>query len=71
MNIAVSIFAECSNKPSELALCAPGTECNLASYARLRRSVDNVCGRINPVGIVPRGRVGIVVKDRNFHAHLF
>ena len=68
MNIVEPIFAQCRNKPSELALCAPGTEFNLVSYARLQHSVDNICRRIIAAGIAPRSRVGVVIDDPIFHA---
>jgi acyl-CoA synthetase (AMP-forming)/AMP-acid ligase II len=67
MNIVEPIFAQCRNKPSELALCAPGTEFNLVSYARLERSVNNICRRIIAAGIAPRSRVGVVIEDPIFH----
>jgi acyl-CoA synthetase (AMP-forming)/AMP-acid ligase II len=68
MNIVEPIFVQCRNKPSELALCAPGTEFNLVSYARLERSVNNICRRIIAAGIAPRSRVGVVIDDPIFHA---
>jgi tetratricopeptide (TPR) repeat protein len=68
MNIVEPIFAQCRNKPLELALCAPGTEFNLASYARLQRSVNNICQRIISAGIAPRSRVAVVIDDPIFHA---
>jgi acyl-CoA synthetase (AMP-forming)/AMP-acid ligase II len=67
MNIVEPIFAQCRNKPWELALCAPGTELGLVSYARLQRCVDNICRRIIATGITPRSRVGIVIADPIFH----
>jgi acyl-coenzyme A synthetase/AMP-(fatty) acid ligase len=68
MNIVEPIFAQCRNKPSELALCAPGTEFNLVSYARLERSVNNICRRIIAAGIAARSRVGVVIDDPVLHA---
>jgi len=68
MNIVEPIFAQCRNKPSELALCAPGTEFNLVSYARLQRSVNNICRRIISAGIAPHSRVAVVIDDPIFHA---
>jgi acyl-CoA synthetase (AMP-forming)/AMP-acid ligase II len=68
MNIVEPIFTQCRNKPSELALCAPGTEFNLVSYARLQRSVNNICQRIISAGITPCSRVGVVIDDPIFHA---
>jgi acyl-CoA synthetase (AMP-forming)/AMP-acid ligase II len=67
MNIVEPIFAQCRNRPSELALCAPGAELNLVSYARLQRSVDNICRRIIAAGVAPRSRVGVVIDDPIFH----
>jgi acyl-CoA synthetase (AMP-forming)/AMP-acid ligase II len=68
MNIVEPIFAQCRNKPSELALCAPGTEFNLVSYARLQRSLDNICRRILAAGIPPRSRVAVLIDDPILHA---
>jgi len=68
MNIVEPIFAQCRNKPSELALCAPGTEFNLVSYARLQRSVDNICRRIIAAGIVPHSRIAVTIEDPILHA---
>jgi acyl-coenzyme A synthetase/AMP-(fatty) acid ligase len=68
MNIAEPIFVQCRNKPSELALCAPGTEFNLVSYARLERSVNNICRRIIAAGIAPRSRIAVTIDDPIFHA---
>jgi 2,3-dihydroxybenzoate-AMP ligase len=68
MNIVEPIFAQCRNKPSELALCAPGTEFNLVSYARLERSVDNICRRIIAAGIMPHSRIAVTIEDPILHA---
>src|SRR5690242_9186136 len=67
MNIVEPIFAQSRNKSSELALCAPGTDFNLVSYARLQRSVDNICRRIIASGIAPHSRVGVTIEDPIFH----
>jgi long-chain acyl-CoA synthetase len=67
MNIVEPIFAQSRNKSSELALCAPGTDFNLVSYARLQRSVDNICRRIIASGIAPHSRVGVAIEDPIFH----
>ena len=68
MNIVEPIFAQCRNKPSELALCAPGTEMNLVSYARLERSVNNICRHIITAGIPPKSRIAVVIDDPILHA---
>lgn len=68
MNIVEPIFAQCRNKPSELALCAPGTEFNLVSYARLERSVNNICRRIIAAGIAPHSRLAVAIEDPILHA---
>jgi 2,3-dihydroxybenzoate-AMP ligase len=67
MNVVEPIFAQYRNKSSELALCAPGTEFNLVSYARLQRSVDSICRRIIAAGIAPRSRLGVAIEDPIFH----
>jgi acyl-CoA synthetase (AMP-forming)/AMP-acid ligase II len=68
MNIIEPILAQCRNKPSELALCAPDTKFNLVSYARLQRCVDNICGRIISAGIPPRSRIAVLIEDPILHA---
>ena len=68
MNVVEPIFAQCRNKPSELALCAPGTEFNLVSYARLERSLNSICRRIIASDIAPRARIGVMVEDPIVHA---
>ncbi len=66
MSITESIVDKRDNKLSELALCAPGTQFNLAGHAPLRASVDSICRRIYWVGILLRSRV---VKGSNFPVH--
>jgi acyl-coenzyme A synthetase/AMP-(fatty) acid ligase len=68
MNVVEPIFAQCQNKPSDLALCAPGTEFNLVSYTRLRRSVNGICRRLIAAGIAPRSRFAVLIDDPVFHA---
>jgi len=71
MNVVEPIFAQCQNKPSDLALCAPGgTEFNLVSYARLRRSVNGICRRLIAAGVAPRSRCAVLIDDPLFHAVL-
>jgi acyl-CoA synthetase (AMP-forming)/AMP-acid ligase II len=67
MNIVEPIFAQCRNKPSELALCAPGTPFNLVSYARLRHSVNNICARIISADVAPRSRIAVLIEDPLLH----
>jgi acyl-CoA synthetase (AMP-forming)/AMP-acid ligase II len=67
MNIVEPIFAQCRNKPSELALCAPGTEFELVSYARLQRSLNNICQRIIGAGLAPGSRIGVLIDDPILH----
>ena len=68
MNIFDPIIVHCRNKPTELALCAPGTEFNLVSYARLERYVNNICRNIIAAGIEPRNRIAVYVEDQILHA---
>jgi acyl-CoA synthetase (AMP-forming)/AMP-acid ligase II len=68
MNIVEPIFAQCRNKPADVALCAPGTDFNMISYGRLARSVNNVCQRIVSLDLAPRSRVAVFIDDPIFHA---
>jgi len=68
MNIVEPIFAQCKNKPAELALSAPGTDFNLVSYARLERCVDNICRRVISAGVAAGNRVAVFIGDPIFHA---
>ena len=68
MNIVEPIFVQVKNKPSELALCAPGTDFNIVSYARLQRTVNNICWRIVSAGISPRSRIAVMIDDPIHHA---
>jgi acyl-CoA synthetase (AMP-forming)/AMP-acid ligase II len=70
MNIVEPIFAQCKNKPAELALSAPGTDFNLVSYGRLERCVNNICRRILSLGITAGNRVAVFIDDPIFHAML-
>jgi len=63
MNIVEPIFVQSENKPSELALCAPGTDFNIVSYARLRRSVNSICRRFISAGIMPHNRLAVLIDD--------
>jgi fatty-acyl-CoA synthase len=67
MNIVEPIFAQFRNKPTELALCAPGTELSMISYGRLARSVNNACQRIVSAGLVAGNTVAVFVSDPIFH----
>jgi acyl-CoA synthetase (AMP-forming)/AMP-acid ligase II len=68
MNIVEPIFVQCRNKPTEIALCAPGTNFDLVSYGRLSRSVNNVCQRVVSAGLTPQNRVAVFIDDPIFHA---
>src|SRR6185437_403313 len=68
MNIVEPIFVQVKNKPSELALCAPGTDFNIVSYARMQRTVNNICWRIVAAGISPRSRIAVMIDDPIHHA---
>jgi acyl-CoA synthetase (AMP-forming)/AMP-acid ligase II len=68
MNVVEPIFVQSENKPSELALCAPGTDINIVSYARLRRSVTSICRRLISTGIAPRDRFAVLIDDPILHA---
>ena len=63
MNITEPIFVQCRNKPAEIALCAPGTDFNIVSYARLASSVNNICHRIVSAGLASKSRVALFIDD--------
>lgn len=67
MNIVEPIFVQCRNKPAEVALCAPGTEFNVVSYARLARCVNNLCRQFIAADITPRSRVAVFIDDPILH----
>jgi acyl-CoA synthetase (AMP-forming)/AMP-acid ligase II len=68
MNVVEPIFLQSENKPSELALCVPGTDFNnILSYARLRRSVNSICRRFISTGIAPRDRFAVLIDDPILH----
>jgi acyl-CoA synthetase (AMP-forming)/AMP-acid ligase II len=68
MNVVEPIFLQSENKPSELALCAAGTDFNIVSYARLRRSVNSICRRLISIGIAPRNRFAVLIDEPILHA---
>jgi len=67
MNVVEPIFVQSENKPSELALCAPGTDFNIVSYARLGRSVNSICHRFISAGTAPRNRFAVLIDDPILH----
>jgi acyl-CoA synthetase (AMP-forming)/AMP-acid ligase II len=68
MNIVEPIFVQCRNRPTELALCAPGTQLNVVSYGRLAQSVNNVCQRVISLGLAPASRAAVFIDDPILHA---
>lgn len=68
MNVVEPILLQSENKPSELALCAAGTDFNVVSYARLWRSVNSICRRSIAAGIAPRHRFAVLIDDPILHA---
>lgn len=68
MNIVEPIITQCRNKPTEVALVAPGTLFNLLSYGRLQRAIENVCHRIISLGLEPGSRAAVFVNDPIFHS---
>src|SRR5712671_3098197 len=70
MNIVEPIFAQCRRKPSELALAAPGTDFNMASYGRLESSINNVARRALSADLVAGDRVALFIDDPILHAIL-
>ena len=63
MNIVEPILFQARNKPSEVALAAPGTPLNLVSYARLVAMVSNACHRLEISNLRAGDRVELKVGD--------
>jgi acyl-coenzyme A synthetase/AMP-(fatty) acid ligase len=63
MNVVEPIFFQARNKPSAVALIAPGTPVNLVSYARLVAMVSNACRRLELSNIRAGDSVALEVSD--------
>jgi acyl-CoA synthetase (AMP-forming)/AMP-acid ligase II len=67
MNVADLVLYQCRQRPAAPALCAPGSEFNVVSYARLERFIHNVSRRGRALGLAPGDVVAILVRDPILH----
>jgi acyl-coenzyme A synthetase/AMP-(fatty) acid ligase len=67
MNIADLILFQCRQRPPAPALCAPGSDFNVVSYARLERFINNVSRRAHAIGLARGDVVAILVRDPILH----
>jgi acyl-CoA synthetase (AMP-forming)/AMP-acid ligase II len=68
MNIVDLILFQCRFSPPAAAICAPATEFNLVSYARLERFIHNVSRKALGLGLSRGQTVAIFVADPILHA---
>jgi fatty-acyl-CoA synthase len=68
MNIVDPILYQCRHRPSEAAICCPGTKTNVISYGRLERFINNIGRQALALGITRGQVVAILVADKIFHA---
>jgi acyl-coenzyme A synthetase/AMP-(fatty) acid ligase len=68
MNIIEPILFQCRNNPPGAALAAPGTHFNVISYARLERSIHNICRKALALGLARGNIVAVFVNDQALHA---
>ncbi len=67
MNIADLILYQCRQRPPAPALCAPGSDLNVVSYARLERFIHNISRRARALGLARGDVVAILVRDPILH----
>jgi acyl-CoA synthetase (AMP-forming)/AMP-acid ligase II len=68
MNIVEPILYQCRYHPPAAAICAPGAEPGLVSYARLGQFVHNVSRKASALGLSRGQVVAISVRNRILHA---
>ncbi len=68
MNVVDPILFQCRLNAPAPAICAPGTEFNLVSYARLERFIHNVSRRAIALGLQRGQIVAVFVTDSILHA---
>ena len=67
MNIADLVLYQCRQRPPAPALCAPGSEFNVVSYARLERFTNNIAGRAHALGLARGDAVALIIHDPILH----
>ncbi len=70
MNVVEPILFQCRTNSPAPAICAPGTEFHLVSYARLERFIHNVSRKAIELGLAPGQIVALYVVDPTLHAAL-
>src|SRR5207247_3086743 len=68
MNIVEPILYQCRYHPPAAAICAPGAEPGLVSYARLELFVHNISRKASALGLSRGQVVAIFVRNRILHA---
>jgi acyl-CoA synthetase (AMP-forming)/AMP-acid ligase II len=68
MNIVDAILYQCRHRPSQVAICCPGTKTNLISYGRLERFINNIGRQALTLGIARGSVAAVMVADKIFHA---
>lgn len=67
MNIVDPVLFQCRYQPPAAALCAPGRDISLISYARLEIFMHNISRRVLALGLSPASIVAILIDDPIFH----
>lgn len=67
MNIADLVLYQCRQRPPAPALCAPGSEFNVVSYARLERFTHSVSRRARAAGLARGDIVALLIRDPVLH----
>jgi acyl-coenzyme A synthetase/AMP-(fatty) acid ligase len=68
MNIVDPILYQCRSNPPRAALIAPGFPSGLVSYARLERSINNVCKKLWDLKLRSGDVVVFYINERVLHA---
>jgi acyl-CoA synthetase (AMP-forming)/AMP-acid ligase II len=67
MNIVDLVLYQCRQRPPAPALCAPGSELNVVSYARLERLIHNISRRGHALGLARGNVAAILIRDPILH----
>src|SRR5712672_266873 len=67
MNIVDLVLYQCRQRPPAPALCAPGSDLNVVSYARLERFIHNISRRGRALGLARGDVAAIFIRDPILH----
>ena len=70
MNIVDPILFQCRINAEQPAICVPGAQLDLVSYAQLEYMINNVTRAVLPLGLQPGQIVGVLLQDKIFHIAL-